>query len=124
MQKFKIGLVIGLVYLAGIASGVVVTRAVVRHMVAAAVHNPARVKTLVEKRLSQRLKLDANQRVQMDQILTHTQSELGNLRQQFSPRFQAIMSDTQTELAAILTPEQRERFEKFREENRHFWQPD
>src|SRR5215475_13623932 len=102
MQKLKVGLVLALIYFAGIASGVVATRAVVRHMVAAAVQNPERVKTLVEKRLSRKLRLDAGQQAKVDQILNHTQSELRSLRQDFGPRFQAIMLNTQTEISTIL----------------------
>src|SRR5882762_9487606 len=119
MQKLKIGLVIALIYFAGIATGVVATRAVVRRMVATAVHNPDRVRLLIEKRLTRRLRLDPGQQAKVDQILTHTQTELRSLRQEFGPRFQAIMGDSQSEISAILTPEQRQRFDKFREENRH-----
>jgi hypothetical protein len=124
MQKAKIGLVIALIYFAGIATGVVATRAVVRRMVATAVQNPDRVRILIEKRLTRRLKLDAGQQDKVDQILTRTQTELRSLRHEFGPRFQAIMGDAQTEIAALLSPEQRERFDKFRAENRHLWQPE
>jgi len=124
MQKLKIGLVLALIYFAGLATGIVATRAVVRHMVAAAVQNPERVKVLIEKRLTRRLGLDAGQQTKVEQILNHTQSELRSLRQDFGPRFQAIMLNTQTEISAILTPEQQARFDRFRAENRHLWQVD
>jgi Spy/CpxP family protein refolding chaperone len=124
MQRIKIGLVLTLIYFAGLATGVVATRAVVRHMVAATVQNPERVRVLIEKRLTRRLGLDAGQQSKVDQILNHTQAEVRSLRQEFGPRFQVIMLNTQAEIAAILTPEQQERFDKFREQNRQLWQPD
>lgn len=117
MQKLKIGLVIALIYVAGAATGVVATRAVVRHMVAAAVQNPQRVKVLIEKRLTRKLKLDSAQQTKVEQILDQNQNDLRSLRQDFGPRFQAIMLKTEGEISAILTPEQRQRFEKLREEN-------
>jgi hypothetical protein len=122
MQKLKIGLVIALIYVAGAATGVVATRAVVRHMVAAAVRNPERVKALIEKRLTRRLNLDPGQQAKVEKTLNQTQNDLRSLRQDFGPRFQAIMLNTQTEISAVLTPEQRERFERFRDENRSLWQ--
>jgi len=124
MQKLKVGLVLALIYFAGIATGVVATRTVVRHMVAAAVQNPARVKLLIERRLTRQLKLDAGQQNKVEQILIRTQNELRSLRQDFGPRFQAILLNTQTEISAVLTPEQRQRFDKLREENRHLWEAD
>jgi hypothetical protein len=48
---------------------------------------------------------------------------LKDLRHQFAPSFQTIMSNTQAEISAVLSPEQRERFNRFREENHPFWQP-
>lgn len=122
MQKLKIGLVIALIYVAGVATGVVANRAVVRHMVASAVQNPQRIKVLIEKRLTRRLKLDPSQQTKVEQILNQTQNDLRSLRQDFAPRFQAIMLETQSEISAVLTPEQRQRFEKLREENRSLWQ--
>jgi uncharacterized membrane-anchored protein YhcB (DUF1043 family) len=123
MNKLKLWLVVALVFLAGFAAGVVTTRAVVRRMVSQAVLNPDRVRELIEKRITAKLGLDNEQQAKVHGVLAKASGELKDLRGDFQPRFRAIMSNAESEISAVLTPEQRERFKKFREENRHLWQP-
>jgi hypothetical protein len=123
MKKLKVWLVVAGVFVAGFAAGVVVTRGVVRHLVQRIVLHPERLRVLVEKRLTTRLRLDTDQHRKVDQILTSTEGELKSLRQEFAPRFVAILTNAESEISGVLTPEQRERFKKFREENRQLWQP-
>ena len=123
MKKLKVWLVIALVFGAGFAAGVVVTRAVVRHFVKQVALNPNRLRDTIEKRMTARLQLDAAQQQKVHQILTDTEADLKALRQDFTPRFLGIMSNAETEVSAALTPEQREEFAKFLAENRQFWRP-
>jgi hypothetical protein len=123
MKKCKVWLVVAAVFVAGFAAGVVVTRGVVRHFVQRIAMNPDRMRGLIEKRLTAQLRLNLEQRQKADQILTHTAGELKALRREFAPRFAAILTNAESEVSLILTPEQRERFKKFREENRQLWQP-
>ena len=81
------------------------------------------MRSLIEKRMAVRLRLDAQQREKMDEILARAQGDLVALKHDFTPRFVAITSNTELEISAMLTPEQRERFEKFRQEHGHLWQP-
>jgi len=122
MKTAKVWLIVALVFLAGVAVGVVSTRAVVRRMVTMVVNDPDRLRSIIAKRVQRQLKLDAEQRIKVDQILEHTQNDLRSLRMDFAPRFHSIMSNAQAEISEVLTPEQRKRFEKFREENRRLWQ--
>ena len=123
MKQLKVWLVVAAVFVAGFAVGVVVTRGVVRHWVHGIAMHPERMRGLVEKRLNARLRLDPEQHRKVSQILTNTEGELKALRREFAPRFIAILTNTESEISATLTPEQRERFKKFREENRSLWQP-
>jgi len=123
MKKLKVWLAIAAVFVAGFVAGVVVTRGVVRHFVREIVMNPDRVRDLIEKRMAANLRLDREQRAKAHDILLHTQGELRSLRGAFQPRFEAIMEHAQSEIAATLTPEQRQKLEKFREENQHLWRP-
>jgi hypothetical protein len=123
MSKIKIWLVIALVFVAGFAGGVVVTRALVRHWIRQVTASPDRLRTLVEKRMKARLNLDATQRQKVDEILARTQDQIAGLRQEFAPPFRNITSNTVSEVTAVLRPEQRERFRNLIEENRHLWQP-
>jgi hypothetical protein len=123
MKKLKVWLVVAGVFVAGFAAGAVVTRVVVRHLIERIATHPDRMRVLVEKRLTARLRLDPEQHRQVDQILTNTEGELKALRREFAPRFVSILTNAESEISALLTPEQRERFKKFREENRHLLQP-
>jgi Spy/CpxP family protein refolding chaperone len=77
----------------------------------------------VEKRMTTRLRLDSAQRTKVHAALVNVEEDLKSLRAEFQPRFLSIMNRAQSDIAATLTPEQRQRFEKFKEENRHLWQP-
>jgi hypothetical protein len=121
MNKIKPWLLLALVFLAGFAGGIVATRGVVRHAVREAIRNPANIRRTIEARLTVKLRLDAAQRARVDAILQDTQGQLQGLRSEFQPRFGVILQHTKTEIAATLTPEQREKFEKLQSENRQWW---
>ncbi len=123
MKKLKPWLLILLVFCAGFAGGVVVTRGVIRHVVRQAVNDPDFVRDKIERRLTAKLGLDREQRTKVHEVLISTQHDLKSLRQEFQPRFFSLMSQAQTEISACLTPEQRQKFEEFQNENRHLWQP-
>jgi hypothetical protein len=123
MKTLKVCLAIALIFLAGFVAGAVVTRAATRRMVAHVLSDPNQLRLLIEKRLARRLRLDVDQRQKVDAVLARTQGDLRSLRRQYTPSFQTIMSNAQVEISAILTSEQRERFDKFREDNRALWQP-
>jgi hypothetical protein len=123
MKKLKVWLAVAGVFVAGFAAGAVVTRGMVRHLVQRIATHPERMRGLIEKRLNARLRLDPEQHRKVDQILTNTEAELKALRREFAPRFVAILTNAESDISGVLTPEQRERFKKFRDENRQLWQP-
>ncbi len=122
MKTFKLILVLALVFFAGAISGVVATRAVVRHMVREAIAQPERIQLLIERRLTWRLRLDRDQQARLHDILSGTHDQLKELRQQYRPQMALILSNTDSQISALLTPAQQERYEKMKEENRPFLQ--
>lgn len=123
MSKIKPILLLVLVFFAGMAIGVVGTRMVVRRIVQEAIKNPDAVRVFLEHRLDRRLKLDAGQQAQLHDILMNAHQEIKDLRQEYRPRFNLIVTEADGKIDAILTPEQQERFEKFKAENPMIWQP-
>ena len=117
MNRLKAWLLLVLVFASGFVGGVFVTRASVRHFVQRAVKEPDFMRERIERRMAVRLRLDSQQRIKVHEILMNTQHELKNLRADFQPRFQSVMNQTRTEIESTLTPEQRLRFERLREEN-------
>jgi Spy/CpxP family protein refolding chaperone len=64
--------------------------------------------------LDRRLDLTAEQRKQVDAIIADTAREAAALRRQMTPRMLEILERSRRRISALLTPEQRERFERFR----------
>ena len=123
MKTFKLFLLVTLVFLAGVTAGVVGTRIVIRHWVNTAIQRPQNVQLFLERNLRWQLGLDARQRVQVHQILTQARGQLRELRQQYHPQVAAVVTNTEAQISAILTPEQQMRFERMQQENRRFFPP-
>ena len=78
MKKFKPWLVIFLVFCAGFAGGVVVTRGIVRHVIRQAINDPDSMRDKIERRLVVKLRLDHDQPGKVHEILVSTQHRSGN----------------------------------------------
>ncbi len=123
MKAFKLSLLLALVFLAGVAAGVVGTRMAVRHWVNTAIQRPQNFQLLLERNLRGRLRLNARQRVEVHRILTDTRVQLRDLRQVYRPQVVAVLTNTEAQISALLTPEQEARFEQMQRENRRFFPP-
>jgi len=123
MKRLKPWLVLALVFLAGVMFGVVATRVAVRHFVRTAINQPEKMLGRVEREMTRSLRLNDQQRPPVHAALVRAHERLQTLRQEFQPRFGLIVGDAQQEISAVLTPEQRERFEKFKVKTAPFWRP-
>ena len=117
MKNWKSLLLLVLVFFAGLAVGVVGTRVVVRHMVQNAITHPERVQTFMERNLTRKLRLDNEQQVKLHDILTDARGQLTSLRKEFQPQAAEVLTGTDKKISALLTPEQQERYDKFKERN-------
>jgi hypothetical protein len=118
MKVFKSLLLLALVFFAGIVIGVVGTRVVVRHAVQQAVLHPERVQVVIERNLARRLRLDGGQQAKLHEILSEAHGQLKDLRREYQPQVIVVVSHTEQQIDAILTPGQQARLEKLKEENR------
>ena len=118
MKVFKSLLLLALVFFAGIVIGIVGTRVVVRHAVQQAVLHPERVQAVLERNLAHRLRLDGGQQVKLHEILSEAHGQLKDLRREYQPQVIVVVSHTEQQIDAILTPGQQARFKKLEEENR------
>src|SRR5262245_13124499 len=64
------------------------------------------------------LGLDEAQKEQVGKILKETGSELRALREQVGPKFQAIENSSRERIRAVLTEEQRRKWDEYRESHR------
>jgi hypothetical protein len=123
MRNLKSWLVVVLVFFAGVGVGIVGTGAVVRHAVRRIVAHPDLVRDRIERELERRLDLTGEQRTKVQRILTESHQHIKDLRREFQPRFLSIVEEAETEISAVLGPEQRERFQKLIREKEALWKP-
>ena len=116
MKYIKPIILILLVFAAGICVGIVSTRYVIRRSIQQAVRRPELVRLRIENNLTRELDLNPDQQGKLDEILVTMQQEIAMARQEHLPRFRLILADTQKRISEILTPEQREKFEKIQAE--------
>ena len=121
MKTFKLMVLVALVFLAGVAAGVVGTRMAIRHWVNTAVQRPENFQFLLERKLRWQLHLDSRQRVEVHRILTDTRVQLRDLRKEYRPQVLAVLTNTEAQISAVLTPEQEAQFERMQQENRRFF---
>lgn len=118
MKTWKAILVLALVFFAGIVLGVVGTRVVVRHFVQQAIVHPERMQALIQRNLTRQLRLDGEQQVELEAILTDARTGLHALREQYQPQTADIFRKADTRITKLLTPEQLTRYEKLKQQNR------
>jgi len=120
VKTLKVIGLIGLVFLAGFAGGVVATRMVVRQMAYAAAHPVGSSAGKVEANLDRRLRLTDDQRKQIHEILKTSREKLRDVREEFQPQFNSVVLDARTNISALLKPEQQRRFDQFLADNLQF----
>lgn len=70
------------------------------------------------EQLSERLKLNADQKVQVQKIFSDTREQLRALRKESEPKVNDIRQQADDRIQQVLTPEQWQRFQKIRDEMR------
>jgi Spy/CpxP family protein refolding chaperone len=76
---------------------------------------------LLAAELKRSLDLTPEQQRQVGAILADAQQDAFALRREMMPRVIAILDRTHSRISAVLTPEQRERFERLRERRASRW---
>jgi Spy/CpxP family protein refolding chaperone len=112
MKTFKVLLALMVVFVAGMTVGVVGTRVVTRAVIRRAITHPDVVRIRIEHQLTRKLDLDSAQRAQVGEILKDTQKQIRKLRLQVQPQFLLILTNSHDRISAVLTPEQREKFDE------------
>jgi len=76
------------------------------------------VQTFIERSLSRRLRLDGAQRLKLHEIVSDARGQFKEVRQQYRPQMILIFSNADSQITALLTPGQLERYENLKQENR------
>ena len=115
MKHWKSILLLALVFLTGIVVGVAGTRAVARRALQQAEAHPERLQRIIEHSLTRRLRLDEGQQAKLHDIMTDARGQMRSLRQEYRPKAAAVFQGADEKIAAILTPEQLERYERLKQ---------
>ena len=70
------------------------------------------------EQMAERLQLSEEQRAQVKQILSDTRGQLRALREESEPRFEEIRRQADERLQQVLTPEQFQKFQQMKDEQR------
>jgi hypothetical protein len=120
MSKWKPALALLLVFVAGMVVGVVGTRIVVRRVATAMMTDPQLARDLAQRRivlqLTRRLDLRPEQRAQVHEILAEMQGQLKLINQETLPRRQQAITNAEAHIDLVLTPEQKLKFERLKDE--------
>jgi Spy/CpxP family protein refolding chaperone len=111
MKSIKpiVGLI--LVFILGAASGSLVTYMVSQSRMEAIIAGGPRAREeVLITRLSKQLDLDSQQREQVRAIIHETHEDMRQIRQKTRPQIEALLTDSQLRISALLRPEQQEKF--------------
>jgi Spy/CpxP family protein refolding chaperone len=113
MNKTKSIMAVMLVFIFGAASGALVTHVIhqARFESFANEGRPPREDHIV-KRLTSKLDLNSQQQEKVRVIIHDTQASMQQIRRQSRPQIEGVLAEGQLRISALLTPEQREKFEK------------
>ena len=119
MNKWKAIAGVVLVFVLGGLAGAFGTMCICRHrggwLMGGGPHNYGEA---VVRRLDHELKLSAEQRRQVEVIVNDARTEIDELRKQAQPKIDAVFEQAVKRVGAILSSEQRVKFEKFVEKKR------
>ena len=113
MKKWKAIVSVILVFLLGSLAGALVTHKIYQHRIEGIIKGEAKpMRELIVRRLNYELHLDSIQLEQLRIIVKETHEEMKNVRKQFRPQIEEILSRSQNKVRAILRPDQLEKYEK------------
>lgn len=122
-SRLVAGVVIVLVFVAGVAVGFFVRHEVGWHdgthglaVDGPAPRSSAAVKASMLARLDRELKLTPAQHTRIDSVLSRREADLHTLMSETRPRFDSIAHRTRADIQAVLTPQQRDEFAKIVQE--------
>ena len=114
MKKWKAVTGVVLVFLLGVLAGGLADRMACWHRVDNIISGgPAARRELIIKKLSCELKLNAEQKARLEEIMKDTHAQIRAVKTQIKPQVDAIIAASADKVRAMLNPEQLEKFNKF-----------
>ena len=113
MQRWKIALRYGLIFVLGLVLGMAGSRLVHKHRFARAMQDqPAAQRQMMMRHLTRQLELTKPQQVEIERIVDIQFKALSEVRQRHQPEIQAIFKQAEDEMKAQLQPEQQQKLDQ------------
>jgi hypothetical protein len=116
--RIAVGLLFLMVFAAGMITEASVRRLRMRHMNAAMEHRRAPFGAERDRHFGEELGLDSLQRARVDSVFARRRVQIDSFWKGPGRSLRAIMDSTRQEVRAVLTPEQRARFDRRHMEGR------
>jgi hypothetical protein len=116
--RIAVGLLFLMVFAAGMITEAAARRLRMRHMSAAMEHRRAPFGAERDRHFAEELGLDSLQRVRVDSVFARRRVQIDSFWKGPGRSLRAIMDSTRQEVRAVLTPEQRARFDRRHMEGR------
>jgi hypothetical protein len=116
--RIAVGLLFLMVFAAGMITEAAVRRLRMRHMGAPMEHRRAPFGAERDRHFAEELGLDSLQRARVDSVLARRRVQIDSFWKGPGRSLRAIMDSTRQEVRAVLTPEQRARFDRRHMEGR------
>jgi len=122
MRNAKAVAAVLLIFLLGAATGGLIAHLIYQKRIEGVVRGgPGAMAEMILRRMDRDLKLDGTQREAIRTIVQETHGEVRQVRRQFRPQMQQILSRSEERIRQILRPEQRELFERLIQKRKKHW---
>ena len=122
MRTTKAVAAVLLIFLLGAATGGLTAHLIYQKRIEGVVRGgPGAMSRMILRRMDRELKLDAAQREAIQRIVKETHGEMRQIRRQFRPQMQQLLSRSEERIKQLLRPDQREVFERLLEKRRKHW---
>jgi len=122
MRNAKAVAAVLLIFLLGAATGGLIAHLIYQKRIEGVVRGgPGAMAEMILRRMDRNLKLDGTQREAIRTIVQETHGEMRQVRRQFRPQMQQILSRSEERIRQILRPEQRELFERLIQKRKKHW---
>ncbi len=113
MKKWWSVMSIVFIFLLGALAGALLTHGIYQQRIAGIFRGePSSMQEVIVNKFSRDLHLESSQVGQFRAIVKETQEEVRKVRQQVKPQIEEILARSKNKVRAILSPVQREKFEK------------
>jgi len=121
MNRWKIILRYGLVFMLGLVLGMAGSRLVRKHRFAQAMQNqPVAQRQMLMRHLTRQLQLTKPQQIEIERIVDAQLKALSDVRERHQPEVQAIFQQAKDEMKSHLLPKQQQKLDQIMERmNKH-----